>query len=210
MPSLFSRPFTSAVLPLDVANVDTDAIIPKQFLQTTARGGLGGNLFHYWRFLDEQGIYPNPDFVLNKPEYQGAGILLARENFGCGSSREHAPWALLEYGFKVVISSSFADIFSHNAFNNQLLLLKFSPAEIEEMFNCLRSGQRVVFRVDAGEQILSTPMGRYRFALDYYERSCLFQDLNSIARTMEHEETISAYERRIPAWLRTRGLPSDY
>jgi 3-isopropylmalate/(R)-2-methylmalate dehydratase small subunit len=204
MPSLFSRPFTSLVLPLDVANVDTDAIIPKQFLHTTTRHGLGANLFHYWRFLDEPGLCPDPDFILNKPEYQGAGILLARENFGCGSSREHAPWALLEYGFRVIISSSFADIFANNSFNNQLLLLKFSPAEIEDMFNCLTQHPGAVFTVNVSEQILFTPTAKYRFELDAYERSCLLQGLyDNIAQTLKSEDAISAYEKRIPAYLRT-------
>ena len=125
---------TGLVVPLDAANVDTDAIIPKQFLQKVTRTGFGAHLFNDWRFLDEKGQQPNPDFVLNFPQYQGASILLARENFGCGSSREHAPWALTDYGFKVVIAPSFADIFYGNSFNNQLLPVKLSDAEVDELF----------------------------------------------------------------------------
>ena len=119
---------TGLVVPLDAANVDTDAIIPKQFLQKVTRTGFGAHLFNDWRFLDDKGQQPNPEFVLNFPEYQGASILLARENFGCGSSREHAPWALTDYGFKVVIAPSFADIFYGNSFNNQLLPVTLSVA----------------------------------------------------------------------------------
>ena len=122
---------TGLVVPLDAANVDTDAIIPKQFLQKVTRTGFGAHLFNDWRFLDEKGQQPNPNFVLNFPQYQGASILLARENFGCGSSREHAPWALTDYGFKVVIAPSFADIFYGNSFNNQLLPVKLSDAEVD-------------------------------------------------------------------------------
>ena len=119
------------VVPLDAANIDTDAIIPKQFLQKVTRTGFGQHLFNDWRFLDDAGQKPNPDFVLNKPRYKGASILLTRENFGCGSSREHAPWALTDYGFKVVIASSFADIFYGNSLNNQLLPLTLSEADID-------------------------------------------------------------------------------
>ena len=125
---------TGLVVPLDAANVDTDAIIPKQFLQKVTRTGFGAHLFNDWRFLDEKGQQPNPDFVLNFPQYQGASILLARENFGCGSSREHAPWALTDYGFKVVIAPSFADIFYGNSFNNQLLPVTLSDEQVDEMF----------------------------------------------------------------------------
>lgn len=131
---------TGLVVPLDAANVDTDAIIPKQFLQKVTRTGFGAHLFNDWRFLDEKGQQPNPDFVLNFPQYQGASILLARENFGCGSSREHAPWALTDYGFKVVIAPSFADIFYGNSFNNQLLPVKLSDAEVDETV-CAGAGQ---------------------------------------------------------------------
>lgn len=127
------------MVPLDAANVDTDAIIPKQFLQKVTRTGFGAHLFNDWRFLDEKGQQPNPDFVLNFSQYQGASILLARENFGCGSSREHAPQALTDYGFKVVIAPSFADIFYGNSFNNQLLPVKLSDAEVDELFALVKA-----------------------------------------------------------------------
>src|SRR5471030_3385544 len=122
------------VVPLDAANVDTDAIIPKQFLQKVTRTGFGQHLFNDWRFLDDAGQRPNPDFVLNQPRYQGAQILLARENFGCGSSREHAPWALLQYGFQAVIAPSFADIFFTNSFKNGLLLIKLDAKTVDRLF----------------------------------------------------------------------------
>ncbi len=130
---------TGLVVPLDAANVDTDAIIPKQFLQKVTRTGFGAHLFNDWRFLDDKGQQPNPEFVLNFPEYQGASILLARENFGCGSSREHAPWALTDYGFKVVIAPSFADIFYGNSFNNQLLPVTLSDEQVDELFKLVQS-----------------------------------------------------------------------
>lgn len=143
---------TGPVVPLDAANVDTDAIIPKQFLQKVTRTGFGAHLFNDWRFLDEKGQQPNPDFVLNFPQYQGASILLARENFGCGSSREHAPRALTDYGFKVVIAPSFADIFYGNSFNNQLLPVKLSDAEVDELFALVKANPGIHFDVDLEAQ----------------------------------------------------------
>ena len=125
---------TGLVVPLDAANVDTDAIIPKQFLQKVTRVGFGKHLFHDWRFLDDAGEQPNPEFVMNAPRYQGASILLARENFGCGSSREHAPWALADYGIKVMIAPSFADIFYGNSINNQMVPVRLTEAEVDEIF----------------------------------------------------------------------------
>ncbi len=128
------KQLSGLVVPLDAANVDTDAIIPKQFLQAITRVGFGKHLFHEWRYLDVEGTKPNPDFVLNYPQYQGATILLARKNLGCGSSREHAPWALADYGFKVMIAPSFADIFYNNSLNNHMLPIRLSEEEVEEIF----------------------------------------------------------------------------
>src|SRR5476649_2127498 len=148
------------VVPLDAANVDTDAIIPKQFLQKVTRTGFGQHLFNDWRFLVDAGQQPNPEFVLNQPRYRGASILLARENFGCGSSREHAPWALADYGFQVVIAPSFADIFYGNSFNSQLLPIALPAEQVETLFNLVAAQEGVVFTVDlerqqviAGEQV---------------------------------------------------------
>jgi 3-isopropylmalate/(R)-2-methylmalate dehydratase small subunit len=145
---------TGLVVPLDAANVDTDAIIPKQFLQKVTRTGFGAHLFNDWRFLDDKGEVPNPEFVLNFPEFKGASILLARENFGCGSSREHAPWALTDYGFKVVIAPSFADIFYGNSFNNQLLPVTLSDAQVDEMFALVKAHPGVKFEVDLEAQVV--------------------------------------------------------
>ncbi|CSY99254.1 isopropylmalate isomerase small subunit [Shigella sonnei] len=175
---------TGLVVPLDAANVDTDAIIPKQFLQKVTRTGFGAHLFNDWRFLDEKGQQPNPDFVLNFPQYQGASILLARENFGCGSSREHAPWALTDYGFKVVIAPSFADIFYGNSFNNQLLPVKLSDAEVDELFALVKAGEKT-----------------YRFTIDAFRRHCMMNGLDSIGLTLQHDDAIAAYEAKQPAFM---------
>ncbi|MEY8197865.1 MAG: 3-isopropylmalate dehydratase small subunit, partial [Colwellia sp.] len=145
---------TGLVAPLDIANVDTDQIIPKQFLQKTERVGFGIHLFHDSRYLDHDGNEPNPEFVLNKPEYQGTSILLARENFGCGSSREHAPWALEEYGFKVIIAPSFADIFYGNCINIGLLPIKLTENEIEQLFN-LSADAKLNLTVDLANNTVS-------------------------------------------------------
>lgn len=145
---------TGLVVPLDAANVDTDAIIPKQFLQKVTRTGFGAHLFNDWRFLDDKGQQPNPEFVLNFPEYKGASILLARENFGCGSSREHAPWALTDYGFKVVIAPSFADIFYGNSFNNQLLPVTLSDEQVDELFKLVQANPGITFEVDTEAQVV--------------------------------------------------------
>ena len=143
---------TGIVAPLDVANVDTDAIIPKQFLQKITRTGFGSYLFHNWRFNDDEGTIITSDFVLNQPEYKGSSILLTRENFGCGSSREHALWALTDFGFKVIIAPNFADIFYTNSFNNQLLLVKLTDTEIEQMFQCTTTYPGMSFTVDLEAQ----------------------------------------------------------
>ncbi len=139
---------TGLVVPLDAANVDTDAIIPKQFLQKVSRLGFGKHLFHDWRFLDDAGERPNPEFVMNAPRYQGASILLARENFGCGSSREHAPWALADYGIKAMIAPSFADIFYGNSINNQMVPVRLTEQEVDELFQFVEANEGAQIEVD--------------------------------------------------------------
>ncbi|MEH0832078.1 3-isopropylmalate dehydratase small subunit [Pectobacterium cacticida] len=193
---------TGLVVPLDAANVDTDAIIPKQFLQKVTRTGFGQHLFHDWRFLDDAGQQPNPDFVLNKPQYQGASILLARENFGCGSSREHAPWALTDYGFSVVIAPSFADIFYGNAFNNQLLPVKLSDEEVDELFKLVEGKEGITFTVDLENQVVLAGDKRYPFEIDSFRRHCMINGLDSIGLTLQHEASITEYEKNQPAFLR--------
>ncbi|TBL48848.1 3-isopropylmalate dehydratase small subunit [Obesumbacterium proteus] len=190
------------VVPLDAANVDTDAIIPKQFLQKVTRTGFGRHLFNDWRFLDDAGQQPNPDFILNQPAFKGASILLARENFGCGSSREHAPWALTDYGFKVVIAPSFADIFYGNSFNNQLLPVTLSESEVDELFEQVKANPGISFTVDLETQTVHAGNKTYKFELDSFRRHCMMNGLDSIGLTLQHEAAISAYEEKLPEFLR--------
>ena len=190
------------VVPLDAANVDTDAIIPKQFLQKVTRTGFGQHLFNDWRFLDDAGQQPNPDFILNQPEFKGASILLTRENFGCGSSREHAPWALTDYGFKVVIAPSFADIFYGNSFNNQLLPVTLREAEIDELFAQVEAVPGMSFTVDLETQTVQAGDKSYSFELDSFRRHCMMNGLDSIGLTLQHEAAISEYEGKLPEFLR--------
>ncbi|WP_312463740.1 3-isopropylmalate dehydratase small subunit [Pantoea endophytica] len=193
---------TGIVAPLDAANVDTDAIIPKQFLQKVTRTGFGAHLFHDWRFEDDAGTVPTASFVLNKPEFKGTSILLARENFGCGSSREHAPWALTDFGFHVVIAPSFADIFYGNSFNNQLLPVKLSDEEVDEMFKLVAAQPGITFTVDLEAQTVTAGDKTYSFEIDNFRRHCMINGLDSIGLTLQHEASISSYETNQPAFLR--------
>ncbi|STQ77040.1 3-isopropylmalate dehydratase small subunit [Grimontia hollisae] len=192
---------TGLVAPLDAANVDTDAIIPKQFLQKVTRTGFGKHLFHDWRFLDETGEQDNPEFVLNQPRYQGASVLLARENFGCGSSREHAPWALADFGFKVMIAPSFADIFYGNSINNQMVPVKLTEAEVDELFTFVEANEGAEIALDLEAQTVSAGGKTYTFEIDAFRRHCLLNGLDSIGLTLQHEEKIAEYESKIPAFL---------
>jgi len=193
---------TGIVAPLDAANVDTDAIIPKQFLQKVTRTGFGAHLFHDWRFDDDAGTQPTASFVLNKPEFKGTSILLARENFGCGSSREHAPWALTDFGLHVVIAPSFADIFYGNSFNNQLLPVKLSDEEVDEMFKLVAAQPGITFTVDLEAQTVTAGDKTYSFEIDSFRRHCMINGLDSIGLTLQHEASISSYETNQPAFLR--------
>lgn len=193
---------TGLVAALDVANIDTDVIIPKQFLQKVTRIGFGQHLFHDWRFLDDNRQQPNPDFVLNKPRYQGATILLVRENFGCGSSREHAPWALTDYGFCAVIAPSFADIFYNNAFNNQLLPIKLNEAEINQLFNYVEQYEGCQFTIDLTTQTVIIGDKTYFFNIDNFHRYCLMNGLDNIGLTLQYEKFITRYEEQQPLFLR--------
>lgn len=186
---------TGIVVPLDAANVDTDAIIPKQFLQKVTRTGFGQHLFNDWRFLDNAGKQPNPDFILNKPRYQHASILLTRENFGCGSSREHAPWALTDYGFKAIIAPSYADIFYSNAFNNQLLPITLNEEYIDELFRLVEQQEGITFTIDLEAQTVKAGDKIYSFTIDPFRRHCMLNGLDSIGLTLQHEDAISNYEK---------------
>ncbi|OAT34785.1 3-isopropylmalate dehydratase small subunit [Proteus myxofaciens] len=193
---------TGIVAPLNTANVDTDAIIPKQFLQKVTRTGFGKHLFHDWRFLDDAGTQPNPDFILNQSQYQDASILLARENFGCGSSREHAPWALTDYGFHAVIAPSFADIFYGNSLNNQLLPIKLTDDEIDQLFTWVQEHVGTPITVDLVAQKVNAGELSFSFEIDSFRRHCMIEGLDSIGLTLQHQDAISDYEAKQPAFMR--------
>ncbi|AZU47231.1 TPA: 3-isopropylmalate dehydratase small subunit [Aeromonas hydrophila] len=189
------------VVPLDSANVDTDAIIPKQFLQKVNRIGFGKHLFHDWRFLDDAGQQPNPEFVLNQPQFAGASILLARENFGCGSSREHAPWALADYGFKTIIAPSFADIFYGNAINNGMVPVRLKEEEVEALFQLVTAQPGIQIEVDLEANQVRAGRLRFGFEIDEFRRYCLLNGLDAIGLTLQHEAAISAFEAKQPSWI---------
>ncbi len=196
-------PFSGIVCPLDRANVDTDAIIPKQFLKSIKRSGFGPNLFDEWRYLDhgEPGMdnskrQPNPDFVLNDPRYQGASILLARENFGCGSSREHAPWALADYGFRVIIAPGYADIFYNNCFKNSILPIVLDAEVVDGLFNKAVGDNALHIDVDLEQQQLRIGDEVINFEVDPFRRHCLLEGLDDIGLTLQHVDAIDAYEER--------------
>ena len=203
---------TGLTAPLDRPNVDTDAIIPKQFLKSIQRTGFGPNLFDVWRYLDsgEPGMDNssrplNTDFVLNQPRYQGATILLGRKNFGCGSSREHAVWAWLDYGFRVVIAPSFADIFFNNCFKNGVLPVVLDEAVVEQLFQAVAVTEGYQLTVDLQAQQISTPDGQtIGFDVDPFRKDCLLQGLDDIGLTLQHADAIHAYEakrRETAPWL---------
>lgn len=186
---------TGLVAPLDRVNVDTDQIIPKQFLKTIKRTGLREGLFFDWR--KQKNGTPDPNFFLNQPRYQGATILLTRDNFGCGSSREHAPWALLDQGFRCVIAPSFADIFYSNCFLNGILPVVLNAEEVQALFQSVSGKQAYTITVDLAAQNVVTPEGaRYRFEVDSFRKDCLYNGLDSIGLTLQHEAAIAAYETR--------------
>ncbi len=200
------------VAPLDRANVDTDAIIPKQFLKSIKRSGFGPNAFDEWRYLDrgEPGMDNskrplNPDFVLNQARYQGASVLLTRENFGCGSSREHAPWALGDYGFKVIIAPSFADIFFNNCFKNGMLPIVLGADIVDALFKQVFANDGYQLDIDLAAQTVTTPAGQaYHFEVDPFRKHCLLNGLDDIGLTMQQQEKIKAFEakhRQAQPWL---------
>lgn len=192
------------VAPLDRVNVDTDQIIPKQFLKSIKRTGFGPNLFDEWRYLDQG--YPgqdnskrplNPDFVLNQARYKGASILLTRRNFGCGSSREHAPWALLDYGFKVILAPSFADIFFNNCFKNGMLPIVLPEEEIQQLFEEVEANPGYTLQVDLPEQVVVRPDGsKIPFEVDAFRKHCLINGLDDIGLTLQETDAIKAYEAK--------------
>jgi 3-isopropylmalate/(R)-2-methylmalate dehydratase small subunit len=200
------QPFTtltSTPAPMRIVNVDTDMIIPKQFLKTIKRTGLGKSLFFEMRY-DEKGS-ENPDFVLNTPAYRKSEILIAGDNFGCGSSREHAPWALLDFGIRCVISTSFADIFYNNCFKNGILPITVSPEDLDKLFDDADRGSNATLTVDlAAQEIRGPDGGVVRFEIDAFRKKCLLEGLDDIGLTMEKRPAIETYEKRAKAeraWL---------
>ena len=199
------RVVTGLVAPLDRANVDTDAIIPKQFLKSIKRTGFGPNLFDAWRYLDrgEPGIDnakrpKNPDFALNDPRYQGASILLARRNFGCGSSREHAPWALADYGFRALIAPSYADIFFNNCYKNGLLPIVLQPSEVDRLFHDAAAFPGFMLTIDLERQAVAMQDGSaaFHFDVEPFRKHCLVNGFDDIGLTLEHADEIRAFEAK--------------
>ncbi|TLU67260.1 3-isopropylmalate dehydratase small subunit [Thalassotalea litorea] len=190
---------TGLVVPLDRANVDTDQIIPKQFLQKTTRTGFAQHLFHDWRFLDDDGLQPNPDFILNQAAYKGASILLARENFGCGSSREHAPWAIQEFGFKVVIAPSFADIFYGNCINIGVLPIVLEEQAINELFT---HALQKPLELTANLETMTLTYGdkSYPIELTQFQQYCLKNGIDSVGWTLQSQARIDEFSASLPAW----------
>jgi 3-isopropylmalate/(R)-2-methylmalate dehydratase small subunit len=192
------------VAPMDRANIDTDMIIPKQFLKSIKRSGFGPNLFDELRYLDEgqpdvdnSGRPLNPDFVLNQPRYQGASVLIARENFGCGSSREHAPWALEDFGFRTIISSSYADIFFNNSFKNGLLPIVLEESIVDELFNEVAATEGYELTIDLEHQQVVKPSGdTIPFEVDAFRKHCLLNGLDDIGLTLQDADAIKAYETK--------------
>ncbi|MGC9561220.1 MAG: 3-isopropylmalate dehydratase small subunit [Brachymonas sp.] len=192
------------VAPLDRENVDTDAIIPKQFLKSIRRTGFGPNLFDEWRYLDrgepgkpESERRPNPDFVLNQPRYQGASILLTRKNFGCGSSREHAPWALEQYGFRAILAPSYADIFFNNCFKNGLLPIVLPESTISRLFDDVQAFPGYALTIDLERQVVILPQGEeIPFEVQPFRKYCLLNGLDDIGLTLRHVDEIKAFEAR--------------
>ena len=187
---------TGLVAPLDAQHVDTDQIIPKQFLKRVERTGFGQFLFFDWRYK-EDGKTPNPSFEPNEERYRGASVLLARENFGCGSSREHAPWAILEYGFRCLIAPSFADIFYNNCFKNGILPVVLPASEVDALFKEVRATPGYQLSIDLEKQTVTTPSGRaIPFEINAFRKHCLLNGLDDIGLTLQHEADIAAFEKK--------------
>ena len=204
------QPFTThtgLAVPLNRVNVDTDAIIPKQFLRKIEKTGFGKHLFHEWRYSDYEGTKENPDFILNQELYRKATVLLARDNFGCGSSREHAPWALADFGFKLIVAPSFADIFYNNCVKNGILLAQLSSTEIDEIFAYLEKNKGATVSADLPAQTVTAGGKTYAFQIDAFNKECLLKGLDGIGWTLQFEDRITSYENKLNSlhpWL-SRG-----
>lgn len=189
---------TGIAVPLDRVNVDTDAIIPKQFLRKIERTGFGKHLFHEWRYSDYEGTTENPDFILNKPVYRKSTVLLARDNFGCGSSREHAPWALADYGFRVIIAPNFADIFYNNCVKNGILLVPLKSDEVESLFQQINKQPGATISADLESQEVIGPDGhKYHFEINSFAKTCLLKGLDHIGWTQQFSGQIRGFEEKL-------------
>ena len=187
---------TGIAAPLDRANVDTDAIVPKQFLRKIDRVGFGKHLFHEWRFSDYQGTTENPDFILHKSPYRNATVLLARDNFGCGSSREHAPWALSDYGFKVIIAPSFADIFYNNCVKNGMLLVPLKSNQVDQLFNFVETTEGAQISAELETQTITTIGQSFKFEINPFAKECLLKGLDQIGWTLQFDQKIKDFEEK--------------
>lgn len=186
------------VVPFDRPNIDTDAIVPKQFLKKVERAGFGKHLFHDWRYLDEEEKQPNPNFILNQPTYKTSTVLLARDNFGCGSSREHAPWAIADFGFRVLIAPSFADIFYNNCLRNGMLLVRLKQMEVDELFRLAFAKPGVKIATDLPRQKVITPDGKeFSFLIDPFVKECLMKGLDAIGWTQQFSKEIDIFEKKL-------------
>lgn len=192
---------TGRAAPLDQANIDTDQIIPKQFLTGVTRAGYGVNLFHDWRYVNGQKDQLDPDFPLNKAEYAGANILLTRENFGCGSSREHAPWALADFGFDCIIATSFADIFYGNSINNQLLVVTLDNSQLDQLFDKVKNNPKTEITVELTSQTVSCEELRFQFEIASHHKTNLLKGLDAIGQTLELDKEITDFEKQRLSWL---------
>jgi 3-isopropylmalate/(R)-2-methylmalate dehydratase small subunit len=186
---------TGLVAPIDRVNVDTDQMVPKQFLKLCTREGFGKFLFYDWRYLP--GDKPNPEFVLNQPRYKGASVLISRANFGCGSSREHAPWAIFDYGFRAIVAPSYADIFYNNCFKNGILPATLASEQIDELFKRTEQNEGYRLTADLEQQTITDDKGlRYSFEIDPFRKDCLLKGLDDIGLSLKHEAEISAFEKK--------------
>lgn len=192
---------TGLAVMIDSTNVDTDQIIPKQFLSKVTRDGFGVHLFHDWRYLDDAGDKPNPEFSLNQPRYKGASVLIAQENFGCGSSREHAPWALADFGLRAIIAPSFADIFYGNSINNGLLPVKLTHAQVQQLIDEVAAAEGSEISVDLEALIVTSPSGAvFSFEIASSARHNMLNGLDAIGLTLAQSDKIASYETALPAW----------
>ncbi|ALD15529.1 isopropylmalate isomerase (plasmid) [Buchnera aphidicola (Aphis glycines)] len=201
-----STKYEGTVVPLNISNIDTDVIIPKQFLQKVNKIGFGQYLFHDWRYLDKNQSNVNPDFILNKKIYENASILLTQDNFGCGSSREHAVWALLDYGFKVIIAPSFSDIFYNNSFNNKLLLIILKKIEVNYLFDLFNKSQNIILSIDLLANKINYKHKSFLFNLNSSQRFYLLNNLDNIDLTMKLHDKIKFYENKIPSFYLKRKI----